>query len=199
MFISSACSGRPYEGQLPDPWPSFGAMGAGGARTVLTAAFTMPAEGANGVAQVEDTEGLAPGQIVHISPIGWLRVVTVNSGTSVTLQNAEYPGSSAPGAVAASGGRVVTTGPQGRPGPIGPSGTVAVGTVASGTPAAVTNTGTATAAVLNFTLPQGDPGPPFTPSPTPPATPAPGEIWTNQNNGDLFVFMGPPLNAWRQV
>lgn len=52
----------------------------------------------------------------------------------------------------------------GSAGPTGPSGaaaTVSVGTVttgAAGTQASVTNSGTATAAVLNFTIPQGAPG-----------------------------------------
>lgn len=46
-------------------------------------------------------------------------------------------------------------------GPQGPPGTIAVGTVAGaapGSPATVTNSGTPTAAVLNFQLPQGAPG-----------------------------------------
>jgi hypothetical protein len=50
------------------------------------------------------------------------------------------------------------TGPQGATGPAGPAATVAVGAVttsAAGTQAAVTNTGTSSAAVLNFTIPQG--------------------------------------------
>lgn len=59
-------------------------------------------------------------------------------------------------------------GPIGPAGPVGPAGvagaaaTVAVGTVTTGAPgsaAAVTNTGTDTAAVLNFTVPAGPAGP----------------------------------------
>lgn len=52
----------------------------------------------------------------------------------------------------------------GLPGPAGPpgaAGTVAVGTVSTGAPGSpvqVTNTGTPTAALLNFTIPQGQPG-----------------------------------------
>lgn len=55
-------------------------------------------------------------------------------------------------------------GPQGATGAAGADGaaaTVAVGTVttgAAGTPASVTNVGTPTAAVLNFVIPQGQPG-----------------------------------------
>lgn len=59
------------------------------------------------------------------------------------------------------------TGPTGATGPQGPQGiagptTVDVGTtttVSYGTPAAVSNGGTSTNVVLNFTLPQGPPGP----------------------------------------
>jgi hypothetical protein len=49
-------------------------------------------------------------------------------------------------------------GPPGATGPTGSAATIAVGTVttgAAGTQAAVTNSGTASAAVLNFTIPQG--------------------------------------------
>jgi hypothetical protein len=52
-------------------------------------------------------------------------------------------------------------GPTGNTGPIGPSGTVTVGSTTTGgvgTNASVTNTGTSTAAVLNFTIPQGPQG-----------------------------------------
>ncbi|SFS09559.1 TGF-beta propeptide [Granulicella pectinivorans] len=53
------------------------------------------------------------------------------------------------------------TGPYGPAGPTGAGATIAIGTVttsAPGSQASVTNTGTPTAAVLNFTLPQGAPG-----------------------------------------
>ncbi len=48
-----------------------------------------------------------------------------------------------------------------QPGATGPSGTVEVGTTTTGAPgtdAAVTNTGTPSAAILNFTIPRGDTG-----------------------------------------
>jgi hypothetical protein len=56
-----------------------------------------------------------------------------------------------------------SAGPSGPSGPTGAAATVAVGTVttgAAGTQAAVTNSGSSTAAVLNFTIPQGASGPP---------------------------------------
>lgn len=52
-------------------------------------------------------------------------------------------------------------GPQGETGPQGPAGTVKVGSVTSasyGTAPKVTNSGTSTAAVLDFVIPQGPPG-----------------------------------------
>jgi hypothetical protein len=61
------------------------------------------------------------------------------------------------------------TGPQGDPGPQGPQGdpgtaaTITIGAVttgAAGSSAVVTNSGTSTTAVLNFTIPKGDPGDP---------------------------------------
>ena len=60
------------------------------------------------------------------------------------------------------------TGPQGDPGPQGTAGTAAtitIGTVttgAAGSSVVVTNSGTSTAALLNFTIPKGDTGDPAT-------------------------------------
>lgn len=59
-------------------------------------------------------------------------------------------------------------GQQGPPGPPGTAANIAVGTTSTGTPgtnATVTNSGTASAAIFNFTIPagaQGIPGPPGT-------------------------------------
>jgi hypothetical protein len=53
------------------------------------------------------------------------------------------------------------TGPTGPAGSSGPAATIAIGTIttgAAGTQAAVTNSGSASNAILNFTLPQGAPG-----------------------------------------
>ena len=58
-------------------------------------------------------------------------------------------------------GMLAAAGVAGPTGPSGAAATVSVGTVttgAAGTQAAVTNSGTASAAVLNFTIPQGAPG-----------------------------------------
>ncbi len=86
---------------------------------------------------------------------------TTFNGSSYLAQTANY--SQQPNlyptawAVLAAGGQ----GPAGPSGPTGPGATVSVGSVTTGTAgssAYVTNTGTATNAVLNFTIPRGDPG-----------------------------------------
>ena len=57
-------------------------------------------------------------------------------------------------------------GPQGNPGINGTNGTngqnatISIGSVVTGSPVAVTNTGTPTQAILNFTIPAGQPGAP---------------------------------------
>jgi hypothetical protein len=55
-------------------------------------------------------------------------------------------------------GTAGSPGANGSPGPAGSAATVAVGTTSTG-PAAVTNSGTTSAAVFNFTVPQGPTGP----------------------------------------
>jgi hypothetical protein len=54
-----------------------------------------------------------------------------------------------------------SNGPSGPSGLAGPAATVAIGTISTGSPgtqASVTNSGTTSAAILNFTIPQGAPG-----------------------------------------
>jgi hypothetical protein len=53
---------------------------------------------------------------------------------------------------------VSAAGPQGPPGQNGTNATITVGSVKTGTPAAVTDSGTPSAAVLNFVIPPGTPG-----------------------------------------
>lgn len=60
-------------------------------------------------------------------------------------------------------GATGATGPTGDTGPQGPAGTISIGAVttgAAGTGALITNTGTSSAAILNFVIPKGDPGDP---------------------------------------
>jgi hypothetical protein len=98
-------------------------------------------------------------------------------------------------------------GPRGYTGDTGPPGlaaTVAVGSTTTGAPgssAAVSNVGTSSAAVFNFTIPQGiqgpqgDEGPPGPPTPVavgvmPPLAPDTGDLWFNTANDRLYVWDG---------
>lgn len=89
-------------------------------------------------------------------------------------------------------------GGTGPPGPPGLPATVAVGTTttgAAGSSATVTNSGTANAAVLNFTIPAGDPGAAgvFV-NTTPPASPTGGELFTTAA-GKIYVYNNA-AGAW---
>lgn len=84
------------------------------------------------------------------------------------------------------------TGPQGPPGLPGTPATVAVGAVTAG-PLAVTNSGTASAAVLDFSIPAAE-GVTISTN-TPPAAPDPGDLWTTLN-GQLYIWRG---SFWVQI
>ena len=109
----------------------------------------------------------AIGDGVSFGGSSWVSMVASNSGhqpdisTQWALLAQKGADSTVPGPQGIQGnpGAASTIpGPQGNPGVAGAAATVAIGAVTSGTPAQVTNTGTSTAAILNFTLPQGDPG-----------------------------------------
>lgn len=81
---------------------------------------------------------------------------------------------------------VSTVGPQGPPGatggsgPAGPAATIVVGTVTTGAPgsaATVTNIGTSSAAILDFSIPKGDPNTSYTYTQSTPST-----TWTINHN-----------------
>jgi hypothetical protein len=162
-----------------------GPPGGASAYTTLTSSFTMPAVNGSAVANVASGTANAfnLGGIVYISPIGYLGVTAINTGANqLTLQNLGYSVNQAPGSVATSGTTVTATGPQGPQGPQGASGptgpqgtagntgptgptgatgtaaTISVGTtstISPGSNATVTNSGSSSAAVFNFGIPQG--------------------------------------------
>src|SRR5207247_803491 len=83
-------------------------------------------------------------------------------------------------------------GPQGLPGLPGTAATVTVDrttTVAPGTPASVMDSGTSSAAVLNFTIPQGVPGPQGPSGPTGPTGPG---LTSRREFRDSGTFTVPP-------
>lgn len=215
MYYDSAsrgCGGPPLY-PFPDHWvrPGGGTGGgtlSPGVATVLSSPFTMPAANATGIANVENVDPFSPGQVVFVSPLGYLTITATGGGPgpgTLTLRNLGYSSNQAAGEIAPTGSPVATGVGPGPQGPVGPAGTpglaatVGIGTVASGTPAAVTNSGSATAAVLNFTLPKGDKGDPgeglTVGSATPPPTPDPGDLWSTIN-GELFIWRG---SFWMQV
>jgi microcystin-dependent protein len=134
-----------------------GAQGAPGQayNNVTTAAFTAANAPTVQTLSLSSTTGLATGVTLNIDPIGYYKVTGVISGTQVNVVNTGTPSNAAAGTVSPSGSAVLGTGPQGPP---GNAATVAVGTTttgAAGANASVTNTGSSSAAVFNFTVPQG--------------------------------------------
>ncbi len=85
-------------------------------------------------------------------------------------------------------GDIGATGPTGPTGPTGAAATVTVGTTTTGdagTDASVTNTGSADAAIFNFTIPQGATGP----------TGPTGEAGGVLNYADFYALMPPDNTA----
>jgi hypothetical protein len=93
--------------------------------TLLTLPFTMPAEGANATATVEDTSWIASGEVLYLQSVGYLEAQTITNATQVVLKNLEdtatlaYTANVAPGTVAALGNKLSVGGLQG---PAGASG-----------------------------------------------------------------------------
>jgi len=83
----------------------------------------MPAVNATASATVANAAAFQVGNIVYISPIGYLSITAVNTGTNqLTLQNLGYSVNQSPGSTAPSGNTVTGVGPQGPQGPTGPQG-----------------------------------------------------------------------------
>jgi hypothetical protein len=113
--------------QIPGPQGPAGADGADGANgtngvnayTLLDGTLTMPGELLNVNATVDDTSWMAIGQIVFVQTLGHMQVVTVLSGTQVTLKNLKdtandaYLSNAAPGTVAPDNSVVSPAGLQG--------------------------------------------------------------------------------------
>jgi hypothetical protein len=111
-----------------------GPPGGASAYTTLTAVFTMPAVNSSAVASVANAAAFTVGNIVYLSPIGYLNVTAVNSGANqLTLQNLGYGVNQAPGSTAPSGNTVTGVGPQGPPGPQGIQGSTGSAGATGGT------------------------------------------------------------------
>ncbi|WP_353071674.1 hypothetical protein [Tunturiibacter gelidiferens] len=149
----------------PSMWSLLAAQGAAGA-TGATGAT-----GAQGTAGVQGPQGVAgpagPAGAVGVTFRGpWGVAATYRANDVVSFGGATYL--AATGSVGAEPdlspavwGVLAQDGSAGATGPAGAAATVSVGTVttgAAGTQASVTNVGSANAAVLNFTIPQGAAG-----------------------------------------
>jgi hypothetical protein len=141
-------------GRQPDVSPSFWA--------VLAQAGTAGAPGATGA---QGPAG-APGAVGVTYRGTWLAATAYHANDVVGFSGATYLATttslgSQPDVSPAQWAVLAANGVTGATGPSGAAATVSVGTVttgAAGSQASVTNSGTANAAVLNFTIPQGAPG-----------------------------------------
>lgn len=149
-----------------------GAAGTNGvnAFTVLTAGFTMPAEGGDVQITVATTawmvarQGAIQGQIIYIGFAGHFEVRSVDSATLATVRNLEdsgaglYPDNAAPATAIPSAARVSPAGLQ------GPDGTTPAGVLLAvndlsdvdSVPTARANLGLGSAAVLDAGVGSGD-------------------------------------------
>lgn len=127
------------------------------------------ATGATGTPGINGTNGIngAPGPPGITFKGAWLAGYGYAVNDAVTFAGSTYialiaNNSSEPDLSSQLWNLLAQAGSNGPSGPTGPSATVAIGTVTTGAPgtqAAVTNTGTSSAAVLHFTIPQGATGP----------------------------------------
>jgi hypothetical protein len=156
-------------GNVPGASPSFWTLlaaqgGVGAAGSVGATGSTGPA-GSTGLAGTAGAAGVAgPAGVVYRG--AWDLVTAYGIGDAATFNGATYLATAnaaglEPDLYPAAWGVLAQKGGAGATGPTGVAASVTIGTVATslaGTQAVVTNSGTAAAAVLNFTLPQGAAG-----------------------------------------
>lgn len=115
--------------QVPGAAGAAGAAGTDGddginAYTLTTAAFVMPAEGANVSVSVQDTSWMVVGQTLYVQSAGVMEVASITNANTAVLKNLEntasslYTANAAPGTNIASSSKVSPGGVQ------GPSGSV---------------------------------------------------------------------------
>lgn len=112
--------------QVPGTAGTTGAAGADGtdgvnAFTTTTAAFVMPAVGANVSVFVLDTSWMGLGQILFVETAGWMQVDSITSANQVSLTNletagGEYSENAAPATNINAGSKVSPGGMQGQSG-----------------------------------------------------------------------------------
>jgi len=152
-YIATASSTNAIPSTTPADWQLLAQAGADGATGATGADGSQGPQGIQGVAGTAGSDGAAATVAVGTVTTGAAgsSAVIVNAGTSsaATLNFTIPKGDK---------GDTGSTGTAGTPGTPGTAATVAVGTVttgAAGSSAVVTNSGTSSAAVLDFTIPQG--------------------------------------------
>lgn len=118
---------------VPGPQGPAGANGTNGTNGInafatVAGQFSMPAEGATAIVDVNGSTWMAVGQILWVRNAGWLQVTALPSSTSVTLLNLKntvtgvYLPNVAPGTLVAVGNAVIPSGIQGPAGTLGGAG-----------------------------------------------------------------------------
>ena len=110
-----------------------GAPGSGFS-AVTTSTFTMPPPATNAALHLTTTAGLATGAILFVETVGYVKIISVDSSTQVTVQDAGVIGNAPAGTVAPVGANILGVGPQGptgSTGPIGPIGPIGPAGVAA--------------------------------------------------------------------
>jgi len=166
MYISLAAGNR---GNVPDASPSWWGLmaqaGAAGPAGAIGAAGPAGPTGATGAAGATGVAGPA-GAVGMVFRGGWNSATNYQTNDAVVYGGTTYlaqmsNSASQPDVVTSAWSVLAQAGVAGPTGPAGAGGTVQIGTVttgAAGSAATVTNSGTSSAAVLNFTIPQGAAG-----------------------------------------
>lgn len=126
--------------------------------TLTTANYTQPAASSNVTVSVRNSRLYPVGAFVFVETGGQYEVISKPSNISLQIRNTGASGNASPAATINSGSRIYVSGSQG---PAGDAATISVGTtttLSAGASATVTNSGTSSAATLNFGIPQGTAG-----------------------------------------
>ena len=207
-------------GPIQGPVGPQGPQGATGATGATGSQGPQGAQGPQGIQGATGTTGTtgATGATGATGPSNVLSVQSTTTGAPGTNANVTIAGTSPAqslaftiprGDVGVQGlqGATGSQGVQGVQGPPGSAATIAVGTTITSAPgenAAVANSGTSAAAVFNFTIPRGDPGPQGDPGPagsgsgdvTGPASSVANELAIYANTtGKLIGRLTPPAGA----
>ncbi len=171
VSLSAGNHGNPPDSS-PSSWALLvarGAAGAAGPPGATGAAGSTGPTGATGATGPQGTQGQAgPAGIPGINfRDTWLSNANYQTSDAVTFQGSTWIATASssgvqPGTSTSAWSVLAQAGLTGPSGPIGSAATISLGSVttgAPGTPAQITNSGSSSAAILNFTIPAGATGP----------------------------------------